>query len=84
MRCATIRVGNERYTIELPFGRMIKCVSKGDTLVYPHGESGEVLSVNDGKARVQGMGREVFTICRGGSSSDVEVNFNGSAVNIEM
>ncbi len=83
MRRATIRVGNERYTIELPFGRMIKCVIKGDTLVYPHGESGEVLSVNDGKAKVQGEGRVIFTVCRSGKTTDLDLEFKEPVINIE-
>ena len=83
LRKATIRVGEERYTVELPFGRMIKCVIKGETLVYPHDENGEVLSVNDdGSARVQGVGRVTFTVCKNGVSTDIDLEFKDSVINI--
>lgn len=51
--CATVRVGDCRYAVEMPFGQMIKCVVHGDILVYPHGENGEVLSVEEACVTLQ-------------------------------
>jgi len=83
-RKAVIRVGENRYTVELPFGRMIKCVIKGDTLVYPHDEFGEVLSVDQNGARVQGEGRVTFTVCRNGKVTEVELEFKEPVIDIEI
>jgi hypothetical protein len=76
LRNAEIRVGEHKYPVSLPFGVMIKCVVKGDTLVYPHSECGEVLEILGNEIRVQGEGMETFTVCRDGKQNDIRVDFS--------
>ena len=84
IRRATLRVGAHRYTVELPFGRMIKCVAKGDTAIYPHDEVGEVLSIDDGIARVQGSGKVTFTVCKNGETTMYHIDFDQPVKEIEL
>jgi hypothetical protein len=76
LRHAEIRVGEYKYKVELPFGVMIKCVIKGDTLVYPHSEDGEVLSICGDEICVQGEGKVEFTVCKNGKWSTKSVDFS--------
>ena len=84
MRPATVRVGENKYPVELPFGRMIKCTAKGDTLIYPHDESGEVLSIDEGRARVQGSGKVDFTVCKNGETTTYHIDFDEPIKEIEL
>ena len=80
IRTARVRVGQDKYAVEMPFGTMIKCVAKGDCVAWPHSENGEVLSVEDGKARVQGSGVVKFTVGKAGTAREVEIDFAQAAV----
>ena len=82
IRRATVRVGEDRYGVELPFGVMIKCVSCGNILAYPHTEDGEVLSIKGSAVRVQGIGRVTFTLASNGSRREVVVDFTSNPVQI--
>ena len=76
LRHAKIRVGEYKYPVSLPFGVMLKCVVKGDTLVYPHTEDGEVLEILGEEIRVQGEGKVEFTVCKNGKQSTRLVDFS--------
>ena len=80
IRTARVRVGQDKYAVEMPFGTMIKCVAKSDCVAWPHSEDGEVLSVEDGKARVQGSGVVKFTVGKAGTAREVEIDFAQAAV----
>lgn len=80
IRRATIRVGEHRYGVELPFGVMIKCVTRGNALAYPHTEDGEVLSIDGDTVRVQGVGRVTFTLAKDGTQKTIEIDFSKSPV----
>jgi hypothetical protein len=42
------------------------------------------LSVDsDGKAKVQGEGRVIFTVCRSGKTTDLDLEFKEPVINIE-
>lgn len=75
LRHAEVRVGTHFYPISFPFGTMIKCMVKGDTMAYPHTESGEVLDISGDKVRVQGEGKVDFTVCTDGKQRTVTVDF---------
>ena len=51
-----------------------------DCVAWPHSENGEVLSVEDGKARVQGSGVVKFTVGKAGTAREVEIDFAQAAV----
>lgn len=80
LRRATLRVGDARYEAAMPFGVMLKAVSDGERIAWPHSEAGEVLSVSAAGARVQGAGRVAFTLACGGAQRDVEVDFTDAGV----
>lgn len=82
LRHAEVRVGKHFYPISFPFGTMIKCMVKGDTLAYPHSENGEVLDILDGLVRVQGEGQVDFTVCRDGEQRTVTVDFTDEPVQV--
>ena len=84
LRRATVRVGDCRYSVEMPFGQMIKCVVHGDTLVYPHGENGEVLSVDEDSVTLQGVGTVPFTLCRNGEAETLSVIFDHPIVTLNF
>lgn len=80
LRRATIRVGEHRYGVEMPFGTMIKCVTHGGILAYPHTEDGEVLSVDGTTIRVQGTGKVTFTVAKNGVEKTVPLDFTTNPV----
>ncbi len=85
IRKSELLVGDKAYEIELPFGLMIKAVINENVAVWPLSENGEVLSVNNGKATVQGDGIVDFVVAKNGKQITVTVDFNKkSVVDIEL
>lgn len=82
LRLSTLRLGDERYDVAMPFGVLIKCVTDGRTAAWAESEDGEVISVNDGCIRVQGSGKVGFRIARNGTVKAVSVDFDSSPVKI--
>ena len=80
LRSAALRVGGCRHPVTLPFGTLIKAVAMGDRAAWPHDESGEVLSLTDRGAMVQGAGRVRFTLTKGAQRRETEVDFTEKAV----
>lgn len=80
LRRATVRVGEDRYDLTLPFGTLIKCVSDGTCAAWPENEDGEVLSVKDGVVTVQGTGRVSFVVAKDGKQTVKVVDFSKASV----
>ena len=80
LRHATLRVGKDHYDVTLPFGVLLKCVSDGESAAWAESEDGEVLSLRDGTATVQGTGCVTFSIAKNGIRSSVTVDFGTNAV----
>ncbi|MBO5879133.1 MAG: hypothetical protein J6Q68_01085, partial [Clostridia bacterium] len=76
MRSATLIVGENEHTVTFPFGVMIKAVVSSCYAAYPHSEQGEVVSVKDGVATVQGTGRVTFTFINGADSREQTLDFS--------
>ena len=76
-RSATLRLGGVRYSIPVPFGVMLKCVCNKDVAVIAESEDGEVISVRDGIATLQGEGVVSFRICKDGEQRVETVDFEG-------
>ena len=79
-RRASIRVGEHRYPVEMPFGIMIKCVTRGDLLAYPHSEDGEILAIDGNTVRLQGVGRVTFTLAKNGNAKTITLDFTNEPV----
>ncbi len=75
-RRAVLRIDENRYIVELPFGVMLKCVIAGDCAAWPHTENGGVLSVGNKTVCVQGTGKVAFTLARAGAQREVVVDFS--------
>jgi hypothetical protein len=80
LRHATLRVGAEQYDVELPFGVMLKCICNGQTAVWAKSEEGEVLSLDEGAATVQGTGVVTFCVAKNGGLQTVTVDFSKEPV----
>ena len=79
-RSATLRLCNERYDIPIPFGVMLKCVCNEEVGVLAESEDGEVISIKDGVATVQGKGIVLFRICKDGKQRIEAVDFCDEAI----
>ena len=77
LRHATLRVGGNAYSIDIPWGEMLKCVTDGNKVVWCTDESGEILSVGE-KIYVQGKKDAEFIIAKDGKTRRVKALFADS------
>ena len=84
LRRATLLAEGFEYPISLPFGVMLKAVLQEGTLLYPHSEEAEVLSIGKETALLQGVGRCEFTICKEGKQKTVSVDFCEPVLEISL
>lgn len=82
LRSATLMADGYEYPVSVPFGVMIKCVWQAGAILYPHSENAEVLEIRENSALVQGTGSATFTLCRGGKSRDIAVDFTDAVMEI--
>jgi len=80
VRSCTVRAGGLRYKAHMPFGVMLKAVSDGNRIAWPHDENGEVLGLTECGARVQGTGKVAFTFAQNGEEKHIEVDFSSASV----
>ena len=80
IRRASIRVDGNHYDVEMPFGVMIKCVTRDGLLAYPHTEDGEVLAIANSTVRVQGVGKVPFTFAKNGTIQTRVIDFTTNPV----
>ncbi len=80
IRCAKLILNGKEFDVKLPFGTMIKACINGNCGAFPHSEDAEVISVINGKAKVQGTGRVTFTLIKDGKARKLEVDLSLSPV----
>lgn len=80
LRTAYLKIGNEEYRVQMPFGTVVKCVCNENLAVWTADGEGEVLSLSQKCVRVQGSGTVVFTVAKNGSQENIEVDFSSSPV----
>ncbi len=80
IRKAELLMDNVSYNVELPFGVMTKAVCNNGTAVWPLNEEGEVLSVNENGATLQGCGVIDFVVAKNGESKVITVDFSANSV----
>ena len=78
-RKATLRVGQDTYPVEIPFGCMIKIVTNGTTAAWVDSESGEVTAVTDEKVFVHGSGSMCVYIAKDGKLQCQTLDFTDKA-----
>ena len=76
LRHASLRLGQNRYPVELPFGVMLKIVTDGKRAAWCLSEEGEVLRLEPEGAVVQGAGLQTFCLAQNGELRTVEANFD--------
>ena len=75
VRHATLRIKDQTYDVEMPFGTMIKCVVQNGVAAWAESEDGEVLSVGKDHITVQGRGVVSFVIAKDGICKRISVDF---------
>jgi len=80
MRNARLRLGDVRYELPVPFGVMLKCVANEDVAIIAESEDGEVVSMMDGVATLQGTGTIPFRICKDGMQRVETVDFTAGGL----
>ena len=80
LRHASLRIGDTKYGIAVPFGIMLKCVVNGNTAVWPENENAEVLSIEGSSVTVQGTGKVTFIIAKNGQKTTTTVDFSENNV----
>lgn len=79
-RHAVLRLGDKRYAVDLPFGTMLKCVCTEDSAMWAETEDGEVLSIEEGKATVQGTGKIRFVLAKDDKLWHYDIDFTENSV----
>ena len=73
-RHATLRVGEERYGIDIPFGTIYKIVVKDGVAAWADEDTAEVLSVSQTEVTVQGVDLVTVHILKDGAEKVVIVD----------
>lgn len=71
--------GNE-FSVDVPFGTLIKVAATDKCAVYPLKDECEVISISDAVAKVQGVGICGFAILKNGLQKTINVDFSKNAV----
>lgn len=79
-RTAYLRIGDNKYPVNMQFGVMIKAVTYEDVAVWPHSEDGEVIYIKNNVAKVQGTWIVKFSIAKDGMVTDKIIDFRGCTV----
>lgn len=79
-RKATVKLNNKMYEISVPFGVLIKCVTKDGVAAFCNSEKGEVLDVSENEILVQGTGKIEFTLLKEGEIKTILVDFSKETV----
>ena len=79
-RRAVLRVGGDRYDVELPFGVLVRATVRDGVAVWPLGENGGIVSLEGGRAVVQGEAKCRFALVANGASRLVDIDFSGNPI----
>lgn len=75
MRNATLRIGKRKYKIDVPFGSMLKIVSKDNLAVWSEDENVEVLLITSNVVTLQGYGKTKIKYAKNGEVLEREIDF---------
>ncbi|MBQ8408078.1 MAG: hypothetical protein IJY39_04370 [Clostridia bacterium] len=79
-RIAKLRIGENKYDVNINFGRMIKAVVSKDVGAWFDGEDCDVLSICNGAVSVQGIGQGRLFIAKDGEVRQLSVDFTEASV----
>ena len=74
-RKARLRVGRNKYDIDVPFGSMLKIVVKDDVAVWSEDESVDFLLITANIVTLQGYGKTKIKVARAGTLVEREIDF---------
>ena len=75
LRKAKIVTENGEYTVEMPFGKIVKIVTDGKTFVWPENELAEVIKLTNSEFTAQGESKEKFYIAQNGNIKESVLDF---------
>ncbi len=79
-RHATLRIGQNKYDIAIPFGVMVKATVFENTAAWCCSEDGEVLDSDGYTARLQGIGTVDFVLAKNGNIKRITLDFAESPI----
>lgn len=79
-RVAKLRIGSDKYDVNINFGRMLKAVVSGNVGAWFESENCDVLEISDGKITVQGTGTDVLNIVQNGKARCITVDFTDNSI----
>jgi hypothetical protein len=80
MRVAKLRIGENKYDVEINFGRMIKAVVSGNTGAWFDNEDCDVLEICGNTVTVQGTGIGTLFVAKDGILRRITVDFSDASV----
>ena len=76
----TLRIGEQKYALNIAYGTMIKAVVSGDVGAWFDCENCDVLEVADGKIKVQGIGQGKLFVANDGLVTEQNVDFGANSI----
>lgn len=84
-RSFVLRLGKHKYTIEIPFGIMLKITAMGDKAAFVLSEDAETDFDGESTVTVQGAGDMMLKIAQNGTITDIPMHFeNAHKLNISI
>jgi len=77
---AKLRIGSDKYDVNINFGRMLKAVVSGNVGAWFESEDCDVLEISDGKITVQGIGTGILNIAQNGNVRSLTVDFTDNSI----
>lgn len=78
-KTAILRVGDDRYEISFPFGRLVKVAVRDGVAVWSDSESLEIGEISMNLAKVEGVGEVTVFVARDGSVKEFRPDFSVSS-----
>jgi hypothetical protein len=78
MRSFTLRIGKHRYSVEIPFGIMLKITAMGDKAAFVLSENAETDFDGENTVTVQGAGDMILKVAQNGAITDIPMHFGNS------
>lgn len=76
----TLCLGDERYSINVPYGQLIKVAATDTHALYPVDDKNEVVAIGRDTARVQGVGKSELVLLKNGAERRITVDFTQNSV----
>jgi len=78
LRKARLIIEDASYSIEMPFGKIVKVVTDGKTAVWPENELDEVICLDGNSFMAQGEGKGKFYVAQDGNIKEYVLDFDKS------